>query len=99
MNSAAVRARRGVIILSMVGSLAKFKNKHTFSIEPFSSKSCLKKRAVSILTPIAAKTMAKLSSWSSRTDFPGSLTRPACLQIWAAISLWGKPAAEKMGIF
>jgi hypothetical protein len=35
---------------SYVGSLAKFRNKQTFSIEPFSSKSCLKKRAVSILT-------------------------------------------------
>ena len=33
-----------------VGSLAKFKNRQTFSMEPFSSKSCLKKRAPSILT-------------------------------------------------
>ncbi len=38
------------------------------------------------LTPIAEKTMAKLSSWSSRTllDWP-CFTRPPCLQIWAAI--------------
>ena len=26
-------------------------------------------------------------------------TRPACLQIWAAMSLCGRPAAEKSGIF
>ena len=36
--------------MSYVGSLARFKNKHTFSIEPFSSKSCLKNRAVSMFT-------------------------------------------------
>ena len=40
---------------------------------------------MSILTPIAAKTMAKLSSWSSITLLPGSLTSPPCRQIWAAI--------------
>lgn len=33
-----------------VGSLARFKNRQTLSIEPFSSKSDLKKRAVSMLT-------------------------------------------------
>lgn len=33
-----------------VGSLARFKNRHTLSMEPFSSKSDLKKRAVSMLT-------------------------------------------------
>ena len=33
-----------------VGSLAKFKKRHTFSIEPFSSKSCLKNLAISIFT-------------------------------------------------
>ena len=36
--------------MSYVGSLARFKNKQTFSIEPFSSKSCLKNRAVSMFT-------------------------------------------------
>lgn len=51
------------------------------------SKSCLKNLAVSMFTPIAANTIAKLSSESSRTDFPGNLTNPACLQIWAAIYL------------
>lgn len=35
---------------SYVGSLAKFKNRQTLSMEPFSSKSDLKKRAVSMLT-------------------------------------------------
>ena len=58
------------MILSIVGSFAKFKNRATFSIEPFSSKSCLKNLAVSMFTPIAANTIAKLSSWSSKTDFP-----------------------------
>ena len=33
-----------------MGSLAKFRKRHTFSIDPFSSKSCLKNRAASILT-------------------------------------------------
>ena len=33
-----------------VGSLAKFRNKQTFSMDPFSSKSCLKNLAVSMFT-------------------------------------------------
>lgn len=33
-----------------VGSLAKFKNRHTLSMDPFSSKSDLKNRAVSMFT-------------------------------------------------
>jgi hypothetical protein len=66
---------------------------------PFSSKSRVKKRLVSKLTPMAPKTMEKLSSWSSCTALLGFPTRPACLQIWAAISLWGRPEEEKMGIF
>ena len=33
-----------------VGSLAKFRKRHTFSIEPFSSKSCLKNLAISMFT-------------------------------------------------
>ena len=33
-----------------MGSLARFRKRLTFSIEPFSSKSCLKKRAVSMFT-------------------------------------------------
>ena len=43
----------------------KFRNRATLSIEPFSSKSRLKNWAVSMFTPIAANTMAKLSSASS----------------------------------
>lgn len=35
---------------SYVGSLARFRKRQTLSIEPFSSKSDLKKRAVSMLT-------------------------------------------------
>ena len=38
--SAAVSAIRGAMIVSMVGSLARFKNKTVRSMEPFSSKSC-----------------------------------------------------------
>ena len=87
-----------------VGSFAKLRKRHTFSIEPFSSKSCLKNRAVSIFTcrircvsirfiihrskftPIAANTMAKLSSWSSNTPLDWScFTKPPCRQIIAAI--------------
>jgi hypothetical protein len=82
-----------------VGSFAKFKNRVTRSILPFSSKSRVKKRLVSRLTPMAPKTMEKLSSWSSCTPLVGFPTRLACLQIWAAISLWGRPDEEKMGIF
>ena len=78
-----------------VGSLAKLRNSETRSSEPFSSKSCRKNRAVSMLTPIAANTIEKLSSWPSWTPLVGApsgfrsvdslLTRPACRQIWAAI--------------
>jgi hypothetical protein len=47
----------------------RFKKRVTLSIEPFSSKSRLKNWAVSMFTPIAAKTIAKLSSsppWRSK---------------------------------
>jgi len=64
----------------------RIKQPHTSSrTVSYTSKSCLKNLAVSMLTPIAANTMAKLSSWSSSTDLPGSFTRPAWRQIWAAI--------------
>ena len=33
-----------------VGSLARFRKRHTFSMEPFSSKSCLKNLAISMFT-------------------------------------------------
>jgi hypothetical protein len=49
-------------VFTYVGSLAKFKNRVTRSILPFSSKSLVKKRLVSRLTPIAPKTMEKLSA-------------------------------------
>ena len=39
-----------MLIYSHVGSLAKLRKRQTFSIEPFSSKSCLKNLAVSMLT-------------------------------------------------
>mmetsp|Transcript_17087 Transcript_17087/g.55789 ORF Transcript_17087/g.55789 Transcript_17087/m.55789 type:complete len:225 (-) Transcript_17087:125-799(-) len=85
---------------SIVGSLARLRNKVTRSSAPFSSKSCLKKRAVSMFTPMAAKTMANDSSESSEVvALIDCLTRPACRQICAAISLCGRPAAENRGIF
>jgi hypothetical protein len=85
-----------------VGSLARLRNRVVRSKLPFSSKSRVKKRAVSRLTPIAAKTIEKFSSWPSWTPLfvtPWRCTNPACRQIWAAISLCGRPAAEKIGIF
>lgn len=63
----------------------RIKQPHTLWTVSYTSKSCLKNLAVSMLTPIAANTIAKLSSWSSSTDLPGSFTRPAWRQIWAAI--------------
>jgi hypothetical protein len=53
-----------------VGSLAKLVNIVTRSIDPFSSKSLVKKRAVSKFTPMAPKTMEKLSSCISCTPLP-----------------------------
>jgi hypothetical protein len=50
------------MILSIVGSFARFMNKATLSIDPFCSKSVLKNLATSIFTPIAPKTIAKFSS-------------------------------------
>lgn len=60
-----------------VGSFAKLVNIVTRSIEPFSSKSLVKKRAVSKFTPIAPKTMEKLSSCMSWVPLPLCWTRPA----------------------
>lgn len=42
--------KKEVTIFTYVGSLAKFKKRQTLSIEPFSSKSDLKNRAVSMFT-------------------------------------------------
>mmetsp|Transcript_3536 Transcript_3536/g.10831 ORF Transcript_3536/g.10831 Transcript_3536/m.10831 type:complete len:204 (-) Transcript_3536:253-864(-) len=82
---------------SMVGSFARFMKRTTFSMEPFSSKSFRKKRAVSMFTPMAPKTMLKFSAEWSRTSLP--FTSDACRQTCAAISLWGRPAAENSGSF
>ena len=60
--SAVVSAIRGVMIRSIVGSLARFRNSAVRCIVPFSVKSLRKKRAVSMFTPMAPNTMAKLSS-------------------------------------
>mmetsp|Transcript_69950 Transcript_69950/g.176247 ORF Transcript_69950/g.176247 Transcript_69950/m.176247 type:complete len:204 (+) Transcript_69950:185-796(+) len=82
---------------SMVGSLAKFMNKTTFSMEPFSSKSLRKNRAVSMFTPMAPNTMLKFSAEWSKTSFP--FTSDAWRHTCAAISLCGRPAAENKGNF
>lgn len=50
-----------------------------------------------MFTPIAAKTIAKFSSEWSYISFP--FTKEAYLQIYAPISLCGKPLAENNGIF
>lgn len=73
----------------------------TRSILPFSSKSLVKNLLVSKLTPMAPNTMLKFSAWLSCVPLfiLWSCTKPACRQICAAISLCGRPAAEKMGIF
>jgi hypothetical protein len=53
---------RQAIWSTYVGSFAKLVNMVTRSMDPFSSKSLVKKRAVSKFTPMAPKTMEKLSS-------------------------------------
>jgi hypothetical protein len=55
-----------------VGSLARFIKSETRSKLPFSSKSCLKNLEVSWLTPMAAKTMEKLSIQSRLSRFKAS---------------------------
>ena len=57
--SATVSAARGVMIRSMMGSLARFNSMTTRSIAPQLSKLSRKYDATSFLTPIAANTMAK----------------------------------------
>ena len=88
--SAAVSAHRGVIIRSIAGSSARFRNITTFSRAPVLSKSCLKYRASSAVIPMAVNTTANSSS------FPRTF---ACLAICAAILLWGSPAPENSGSF
>lgn len=57
-------------------SFTKFRKSVTRSMDPFSSKSRLKKDAVSMFTPMAAKTMAKSSlSPCSHSDWTGSQVR------------------------
>lgn len=58
-----------------------------------------------MLTPIAANTIEKLSSWPSWTPLVGAasglrsvdclLTRPACRQIWAAICVEEEPSQHR----
>ena len=65
-------------------------NTVTFSRAPVRSKSLMKKLASSWVIPIAANITANSAS------SPSTL---ACLAIWAANSLWGKPEPEKIGSF
>ena len=60
--SAAVSAIRGVDILSIAGSEARFINRTVLSIAPVRLKSEIKKSASSKVIPIAAKTTAKRES-------------------------------------
>ena len=82
---------------SIVGSFARLRKSAVCAIAPLSSKSLRKKRAVSMLTPIAPNTIAKFSACESSVSF--CATSEACRQICAATSLCGRPAAEKSGIF
>lgn len=88
--SAAVRAIRGVTIRSTAGSSARLRNTTALSSAPVFSKSLMKYWASSLVIPIAAKTTAKADSE------PGT---EACLAICRAISLCGRPDAEKIGSF
>ena len=45
-----------------ISNYTRFRKSVTLSMEPFSSKSCVKNSAVSIFTTIATNTVAKLSS-------------------------------------
>ena len=75
---------------STAGSSARLTNSAAFSSAPVLSKSCTKKLYSSAVIPIAQKTTTKSSS------LPTSL---ACLAICKAMSLWGRPDAEKIGSF
>ena len=52
-------------VSNLISQITRFRKRVTLSIDPFSSKSRLKNCAVSMLTPIAANTIAKLSSSTS----------------------------------
>ena len=88
--SATVNATRGVIILSIAGSSAVFKNRTLLFSAPDSSRLFLKYSASLYCTPIAANTTAKSSSVP---------TTDACLAICAASKLCDIPEPEKIGSF
>ena len=86
--SAQVRAIFGVERRSIAGSSARFINKTERSIAPVFLKSSMKNWASSKVIPIAANTTANPSS------SPKTL---ACLAIWAATWLCGRPFPENIG--
>ncbi len=88
--SAQVSPSLGVSSLSTAGSSARFRNTTALSRAPVLSKSAMKCWASSLVIPMAQKMTAKDSA------SPRAL---ACLAICRATSLWGRPAAEKMGSF
>ena len=88
--SATVSAARGVISRSIVGSSARFMNTTLRASAPVLSNSWMKKAASRWVIPIAPNTTENCSA-SPRTL--------ACRAIWAAISLAGRPAPEKIGSF
>ena len=75
---------------SIMGSEARLRNMTTRCRAPACSKLRRKKSAVSFLTPMAAKMMAKS---------PSSPATLAWRTIWAASSLCFMPEPEKMGSF
>ena len=79
-----------MIILSIAGSSAVFKNRTLLFSAPDSSRLFLKYSASLYCTPIAAKTTAKSSSVP---------TTDACLAICAASKLCDIPEPEKIGSF
>lgn len=60
-----------------VGSLARLRNKHTLSMEPFSSKSDLKNLAVSMLTSKRERDHESVINTSLRSSRNWKLTKSA----------------------
>lgn len=71
-----------------VGSLARLRKRQTFSMEPFSSKSCLKNRAISILTWNSKKKYYTQTYYFSINDlYSGDITMAVLTNNCLSISL------------
>ena len=88
--SAVVRPRRGVAIRSTAGSSARLRKTTADFSAPVLSNSFMNMCFSSLVIPMAMNTTANSSS------VPRTF---ACLAIWSATSLWGRPDAEKIGSF